>query len=366
MNKRVLILQGRTHRAGAQTCLARLLRHEKVRAWNPLMLSSKPGWFTEECARLEIPVLLEAFPSSRSLGARLFGNESFSKRVAAALDAKAFKPDIVFANDHQEALLALSLATRFGAKTAILLRSPGMRREDYVKYHCNAFDHVSAIGDELTERVQAWDPAKLVHAAYDGVFEDEFLEPKAKPVSAPSKILAIGSQLDWKGWADLTEALHLLESQNVLPALHVDFTGPMPDPGDNDLKLGRLKSVTYDFIGRVDKFRDLVRSYDLVVNPSRMETFGMAAIEVLAAGVPLLSSRTGVMEDVQTNPAMLFEPSNPASLAQALRNVLAHWSETDFSVASAQRNIRRKFMIDHAAAALDAAFATLVGKSGAG
>ena len=92
----------------------------------------------------------------------------------------------------------------------------------------------------------------------------------------------------------------------------------------------------------------------------------MAAIEVLAAGVPLLSSKTGVIEDVQTNPAMLFEPENPESLAQALRSVLERWSDTDFGVASAQRNIRRKFMIDHAAAALDAAFESLAGKPGAG
>ena len=366
MNKRVLFFQGRTHRAGAQTCLARLLRHEKVRAWNPVVLSSKPGWFTEECGRLGIPVVLEEFPSSRSLSARLFGNEAFAKRAASALSAQNFSPSIVFANDHQEGILALSLAGRLHARTAILLRSPGMRREDYFKYRCNEFDHVSAIGDELTERVQAWDSGKTIHAAYDGVFEDEFLESKPKPAAAPSKILAIGSPLDWKGWADLTEALHILESRNALPDLQIDFTGTIPLPGDNDLKLGRLKNVVCNFIGRVEKFRDLVRGYDLVVNPSRMETFGMAAIEVLAAGVPLLSSKTGVIEDVQTNPAMLFEPADPASLAQALRGLLERWSDTDFGVASAQRNIRRKFMIDHAAAALDAAFESLAGKPGAG
>lgn len=365
MNKRVLFIQGRTHRAGAQTCLARLLRHEQAFAWNPVVLSSKPGWFTEECGRLGIPVLLEEFPSSRSLSGRLFGNEAFAKRAASALQVQNFSPSIVFANDHQEGILALSLAGRLQARTAILLRSPGMRREDYFKYRCNEFDHVSAIGDELTERVQAWDPGKTIHAAYDGVFEDEFLEPKPNPAAAPSKILAIGSPLDWKGWADLTEALHMLES-DALPNLQIDFTGTMPSSGENDLKLGRLKNVVCNFIGRVEKFRELVRGYDLVVNPSRMETFGMAAIEVLAAGVPLLSSKTGVMEDVQTNPAMLFEPADPASLAEALRNVLERWSATDFGVASAQRNIRRKFMIDHAAAALDAAFESLTGKPGAG
>jgi glycosyltransferase involved in cell wall biosynthesis len=361
MKKDVLFVQGRTHKAGAQTCLARLLRHDLLRQWNCRVLSSLPGWFTEECARLAVPVTLAEFPSSRSLTARLFGNEAFSKRAAAELHEKNFKPAVVFANDHQEGLLALSLAKRFGAKRAILLRSPGMRQEDYVKYRCGAFDHISAIGDELAARAQAWESAKEIHVAYDGVFEDEFLPVKAKPVLAPSKILVIGSPLAWKGWADLVEALASLEQQGTLPKLQVDFTGAMPAPGDNDLKLSRLGNVACNFLGRVEKFRELVREYDLVVNPSRMETFGMAAVEVLAAGVPLLSSRTGVIEDVQTNPAMLFEAANPASLAQALRGVLGGWSEMDFGVAPAQRNIRQKFMIDHAAAAFDETLKELAG-----
>ncbi len=363
MSGGVLFLQGRTHRAGAQTCLARLLRHEKSRAWNPVVLSSAPGWFTEECARLGVPVVLEEFPSSRSLGARLFGNEAFSKRVAAALDARNFKSGIVFANDHQEALLALSLAKRFGAKSAILLRSPGMRHEDYVKYNCGAFDYISAIGDDLAARAQSWEASKTVHAAYDGVFEDEFLSPKEKPALPPKQMLAIGSPLAWKGWADLTEALHLLRGEEKLKVFRVDFSGVKPQESDNDLHLSRLQGVACNFLGRVEGFRNLVRSYDLIINPSRMETFGMAAIEVLAAGVPLLSSKSGVIEDVQTNPALLFEPANPASLAAALKNLLDHWSAMDFGVAAAQRNIRRKFMIDHSVEQLHAAFLALGGKA---
>lgn len=359
MSGGVLFLQGRTHRAGAQTCLARLLRHEKLRIWNPVVLCSAPGWFTKECARLGIPVVLEEFPSSRSLGARLFGNEAFSKRVAAALIARDFKPDIVFANDHQEGLLALSLAKRFGAKSAMLLRSPGMRQEDYVKYNCGAFDHISAIGDDLAARAQAWDALKTIHVAYDGVFEDEFLSPKEKPASPPSQILAIGSPLAWKGWADLTEALRLLPVGAKQKNLRIDFTGARPQESDNDLKLSRLHDVECNFLGRVEGFRELVRSYDLVINPSRMETFGMAAIEVLAAGVPLLSSRTGVIEDVQTNSALLFEPARPESLALALENLFDRWSALDLGVAAAQRNIRRKFMIDHSVEQLHSAFIEL-------
>ncbi len=259
----------------------------------------------------------------------------------------------------------MSLARKLGAKTAVVLRSPGTRREDYFKYRCNEFDYISAIGDELTARIQAWDASRKIECVYDGVFEDEFLSIKQIAPQAPSKVLVIGSPLDWKGWADLTEAVFRLEQEKSMPPVQFDFTGDRPSKSENDLKIERLVSRC-NFLGRVEKFRDLVRSYDLVVNPSRMETFGMAAVEVLAAGVPLLSSRSGVMDEVQTSARMLFEPGNPVSLADALKRLLSRWGEVDFGVAGCQRNIRQKFMIDHSAADLDAAYRKLLKSCGNG
>lgn len=47
----VLFIQERTHRAGAQTCLMRLLRTEIIRRRNPVLLCSEPGWLSEECKK---------------------------------------------------------------------------------------------------------------------------------------------------------------------------------------------------------------------------------------------------------------------------------------------------------------------------
>ncbi|MEX2129664.1 MAG: glycosyltransferase family 4 protein, partial [Xanthobacteraceae bacterium] len=160
-----------------------------------------------------------------------------------------------------------------------------------------------------------------------------------------------------------TEALFRLEQEGALPPMQIDFTGNRPDPTLNDLKLGRLKASRCNFLGRVEAFRDLSRSYDLVINPSRMETFGMAAIEVLAAGVPLLSSRTGVMEQVQERPQMLFAPGRPDELAAALKRVLREWPDLDFGVARSQENIRRRFLIDNTVGRVNAAYEQLMSRS---
>jgi glycosyltransferase involved in cell wall biosynthesis len=354
----VVYLQDRTHRAGAQTCLARILRHREMRRWNPLLVCSRPGWLTGECDRAGIPVICEEFPRSRSIPARLFGNAGFARNVARRIEAAGHDAAIVHANDHLEGLLGLHLAKRLRARTAIFLRSPGMTRDDYFKYRCFDYDLIAAVGDELQARAQAWDPGGKIELIHDGIAADEFAAPKPKPLQAPARVLVIGSSLDWKGWADLTEALYLLEQEKALPPMTFDFTGDKPARRTNDLKLARL-ATRCNFLGRVETFRDLVRSYDLVINPSRMESFGMAAIEVLAAGVPLLSSRTGVIEQVLESAEMLFPPARPAPLAAALRHVMANWAGIDFAVARAQENIRRRFLIDHTVARLTAAYAGL-------
>ena len=360
MSAAVVYLQDRTHRAGAQTCLARILRHSAMRRWNPILVCSRTGWLTRESEQAGVVVVREQFPRSRSLTGRLYGNGAFARHVADRLRSIGSGRLIVHANDHLEGLMGLKLAAALGARSAIFLRSPGMTRDDYFKYRCNDYGLIAAVGDELQARTQAWDPGRRIELVHDGIEGDEFAPPMPKAPKPPGRILVIGSALDWKGWADLTEALYLLEREKALPPTNFCFTGDEPAISANDLKLSRLTSMRCNFLGRVEAFRDLVRGYDLVINPTRMESFGMAAIEVLAAGVPLLSSRTGVIEQVQEREEMLFPPSRPAALAAALQHLLTNWNTVDFGVARAQENIRSRFLIDHTVARIAAAYERLL------
>ena len=123
----------------------------------------------------------------------------------------------------------------------------------------------------------------------------------------------------------------------------------MPDLKFNNMFLADIKPGTFNFLGKKDAFRELVRKYDLVINPSRRESFGMAAIEVLAAGVPLLSTRTGVMEKIQSSPRCLVSPSSPGCLASAIKYIYEHWDEVDFRVGECQENIKSQFIINDTA-----------------
>jgi glycosyltransferase involved in cell wall biosynthesis len=73
---------------------------------------------------------------------------------------------------------------------------------------------------------------------------------------------------------------------------------------------------------------DLARSYagaDLLVLPSRSETYGMVVAEALARGLPVVAAEVGGVPEALgqgpdgTRPGLLVPPGDPAALRDALR-----------------------------------------------
>ena len=338
----MLFVQRLPHKAGAQSCLARVLKKLMERALDPILLISEDGWLSRECQQSGIRVLRTRFPSSRSIPGYLYQNRSFSKRVKQKLDELGVVPPIIQGNDHPEALRTLQLAQFLNAKSSLMLRTPTMKSEDYFKYRCAQSDLIMVESNQLKEAVKVWDGNKRVVVINNGLADEEFLPPKI-PALMLSRVLVLGNPSARKGWQDVLDALGILENRNDFPAMTVDFTGK----SSTSLTQPRtLAKCSVNFIGHHDNFMDLVREYALVINASRGETFGMAPLEVIAAGIPLLSSRTGVIERVIENEGLLFQSENPHSLADAFARLVTNWRTMEFDMAAQQENIRRQFHID--------------------
>ena len=64
------------------------------------------------------------------------------------------------------------------------------------------------------------------------------------------------------------------------------------------------------------------RAYALV-QPSLLEGFGLPAVEAMACGTPVISSRAGSLPEVVGEAGVYFDPVDVDSMAEAIRGLLA-------------------------------------------
>jgi L-malate glycosyltransferase len=120
---------------------------------------------------------------------------------------------------------------------------------------------------------------------------------------------------------DAVRAVSTITSPNVL--LLLSGEGPeRPHIEALVTELGLAGRVR--FVGTATRLVELLPLADLFVLPSETESFGLAALEALASGVPVVASAVGglpeVVRDGETG--LLVPPEDPAALARAIESLL--------------------------------------------
>jgi len=86
--------------------------------------------------------------------------------------------------------------------------------------------------------------------------------------------------------------------RRAMPATLV-MIGDGPERADAEREAQELKVETdVRFLGRLGNVATLLRASDLFVLPSQSESFGLAALEAMACGVPVVGSRAGGLPEV--------------------------------------------------------------------
>jgi glycosyltransferase involved in cell wall biosynthesis len=169
-------------------------------------------------------------------------------------------------------------------------------------------------------------PAGRVHVARPGV--DRVAAP-ARPVRG--QLICVGTLGRHKGQDLLVEALAELGDLDW----HCVLAGPLDrDPDFVDQLQTRITRLGYGHRVRLAGILTgpvLSQAYttaDLLVAPSRSETYGMAVAEALAHGVPVIAAAVGGLPEALgcaadgTRPGQLIPSGDPAVLAAAIGDFL--------------------------------------------
>lgn len=131
-------------------------------------------------------------------------------------------------------------------------------------------------------------------------------------------VLAVGRLHPQKDYRTLLAATALWHQQDR-PLVVVAGDGPLLDELTRRVSHENLPVV---LLGRRDDVADLLAAADVFVLPSLWEGYPLVAQEALRAGVPLVASAVGGIPALVDDAAVLVEPGDPRSLADAVAALL--------------------------------------------
>jgi len=120
-----------------------------------------------------------------------------------------------------------------------------------------------------------------------------------------------------------------IQAARLLPGVRMVLAG------DGPLRNQLEQAPNVLLPGYVDDLRDFFAALDLYIMPSRSEAWGLAALQAMAHGLPVVASNVGGLPEV-VGPRWLIPPEDPAALAEAIRTAAANHSELAEAAQSAR------------------------------
>ena len=238
----------------------------------------------------------------------------------------SFKPDIIHA--HQESFIRF---LRFLSFHKVLTVHDTSQRLKYVQ----GYDAVFSISDAVRHDIQAKRPGTHSTVISNGIC---FAAVKAKTGygQLPFRIVQIG-RLDHqiKGQDILLRALQSVSQIFGGESILIDFIGEGSSKEYLNILAKELGVAGQcRFLGRQSRktIYERLHTYDLLVQPSRHEGFGLTVVEAMAARVPVLVSNTqGPMEVIENGKhGYYFQAEDHLDCSKQIRRIVEDSRTEDF------------------------------------
>ncbi|MDC1196108.1 N-acetyl-alpha-D-glucosaminyl L-malate synthase BshA [Crocinitomicaceae bacterium] len=196
------------------------------------------------------------------------------------------------------------VTTLHGTDITLVGRDPSF--EPVITFCMNESDAITAVSESLRE-----DTYKHFNATKDILVIPNFVHPRSKTINNIQEIRRRYANdnepimchiSNFRKVKRVDDVLKMFDKVNQKIPSKLLMVGDGPERfGLEELcaQLGLCDRVV--FIGKVRETQEVLEISDLFVLPSETESFGLAALEAMAMGVPVISSNTGGLPEVNIN-----------------------------------------------------------------
>jgi len=155
-----------------------------------------------------------------------------------------------------------------------------------------------------------------IKAVITSGIDERIFYPRAKAKNNKKRIISLGRKVAWKGFSDLEAAMRGLfkKRKDFEWLVYSSHDTPESSPA---APFTLVKSP----YGK--DLAELYASSDIVVNPSWHEGFAQPALEGMASGCAVITTKIGAEDFIEPNKnCLLVEPESPDQLEKALERLL--------------------------------------------
>jgi len=315
---------------GVQIFAARLLTALKKRGYEFLVATSEIGFEKYTISHYHgIPIYRFPFrnPKSYTDINRLIN----VKRQVAKLK-RIFAPEIIHMNVTDfSTFFHLTTVHAYPAPVLLTLHaswlSQNSSQNSLIENTMRSSDWIVGCSEAILEKARQLVPEILSRSS---VIYNSLETPFSASVAgspAPPRLLCIGRLTPEKGFDIAITAFASLVKR--YPHVRLVIAGDGPSRKDLERQAAKLNiGDVLEFVGWIapDDVASLIRSSTLVLIPSRLESFGLVALETALMARPVVATRVGGLPEVVAHEetGLLVEQEDPNALAKAAEYLLRH------------------------------------------
>lgn len=260
-----------------------------------------------------------------------------SRSVVCRLYRKVFKdkkPDIIHA--HFASNFAYYLGQKYNIPYVITEHSSSVNRDDLpvetineLKIYYGNAERVISVSSALGKRIHKY--TGIVCSVIPNIIDTHLFACVEKVPHSGFNLVTTSNLIPLKRTINILQAI-----PNVLAAgcqIHLDIIGEGPMKGEllrfvSEKGIG--SNITIHGLLKREEISRIYAKADCFVLPSTTETFGVAYVEAMAAGLPVIATKCGGPEDfVNDSNGLLIDVDNLQQLENAILYMYDHYQEYD-------------------------------------